>query len=159
MPILLILIYLILIGNPCHNYFVEFCNTAHLIQHVSQSTHKSGSTLDLFLCTLQGSLNIESFEICSPFSDTCDHSGVIFTISCYTSSSVPSHTTLSPDFKRADYNKIQEKLLLVDWQNIIISCGNNVQLLYDTLCQWFPNFFLPRRILEKTKFIWHTLNI
>ena len=115
------------IGNPCHDYFVEFCNTVHLIQRVSESTHKCGSTLDVLLCTLQGSLHIASFEICSPFSDTCDHSGVIFTITCYTSSSVPSHITLSPDFKRADYNKIQEELLLVDWQNIISSFGNNVQ--------------------------------
>ena len=120
------------IDNPCHDYFVEFCNTTHLIQHVSQSIHKSGSTLDLLLCTLQGSLNSESFEICSPFSNTCDHSG---SISCYTSSSVPSHITLSPDFKRADYNKTQDELLLVDWKNIINSSGNNVQLLYDTLCK------------------------
>ena len=30
---------------------------------------------------------------------------------------------------------MQEELLLVDWQNIISSCGNNVQLLYDTLCE------------------------
>ena len=123
------------IGNPCHDYFIEFCNIVYLIQHVSQSTHKSGSTLDLLLCTLQGSLNIESFEICSPFNDTCDHSNVIFTISCYTTSSVSSHTTLSPDFKQADYNKIQEELLLVDWQNIISFYENNIQLLYDTLCK------------------------
>lgn len=123
------------IGNSSHDYFVDFCNTAHLIQHVLQPTHLCGSTLDLLFCTLQGSCNMESLEICPPFSDTCDHSSVSVTIACHTSSRVSSPNILSPDFKRADYTKINEELQQVAWQNIIISCGDNVQLLYDSLCQ------------------------
>ena len=35
----------------------------------------------------------------------------------------------------------------------------NGLVLCEELKQWFPNFFLSRRILEKTEIIWRTSNI
>ena len=68
------------VGNSAHDYFVELCNDLNLVQHICVPTHNSSNILDLLLCNSYSSFSLLSFDVCAPFSNTCDHSVISFKI-------------------------------------------------------------------------------
>ena len=78
-----------------------------------------------------------SFEVCAPFSYTCDHSIISFRIQFSSTSRKHVHM---PNFKSANYTAICDELSCQEWDAVVSCCNNDVQLLYDT-------------IIDKVKFI------
>ena len=95
------------VGNSAHDYFVELCNDLNIVQHICVPTHNSGNILDLLLCNSHSSSSLLPFEVCAPFSYSCDHSVISFKIQF--SSTSRKHVHL-PNFKSVNYAAICDEL-------------------------------------------------
>ena len=117
-------------GGYCHDYFLEFCQDTLLIQHITDSTHSSGNTLDLLLCNTRSSELINTFCVSSPFSVSCDHFSLEMSMN-FPIKKTEKKVSPRPNFKMADYGTICSYLHCVDWNNIIACHGCDIQFLYD----------------------------
>ena len=109
--------------------FLNFCTNNALTQCIDSATHQDGNVLDLVICNLAARSILNSSSIDSPISSTCDHNLISFSLSA----SVPLSHRFSysyPNFKQADYEKINNILLSYNWN--ILLYEPSVQHQYDT---------------------------
>ena len=117
------------VGNSAHVYFVELCNDLNVVEHICVPTHYSDNILDLLLCNSHSSFSLSSFEVCAPFSYTCDHCIISFKIQFSSTSRKHVHM---PNFKSANYAAICD-LSCQEWDALVSCCNNDVQLLHDAI--------------------------
>ncbi|GMR53645.1 hypothetical protein PMAYCL1PPCAC_23840, partial [Pristionchus mayeri] len=110
---------------PSSQSFIDFCNSAKLVQLVKEPTRKE-NILDLLLCNHPGL--ITQTGVGPPF-DISDHSTVEFNFTM--SHSTPAFT-LRRDYRKADYDLINSQLANIDW-TCIFSKIENIDLMYDLL--------------------------
>ena len=67
-------------GRLSHDHFMEFCISLCICQHIMVPTHVDGNTLDLLLCDKLRNNNLVSFDVLPPFSHTCDHDCLTFSL-------------------------------------------------------------------------------
>ena len=97
-------------GGVSSEYFVELCCDQNFIQHVLQPTHDSGNILDLLLCDWCYATWLVSYEICPPFSNSCDHSGLLFRIDIAGPKHVRKTSFPVPHCKKACYETMFQPL-------------------------------------------------
>ena len=110
--------------------FIDFCIQHSLEQHINKATHKYGSILDLILCDKASFTNLESINILSPLSTTCDHNIITFSLYYETSSSQKQPLPYLC-YNRGDYDQINQKLSIIPFEEIISRLNYNVQDIYD----------------------------
>lgn len=98
-------------GNICHQSFLSSCMQNNLSQLVDKATRKS-NILDLILCNCAN--RIIKTELCHPFTDSCDHEGVQFSVVVPKATHNPSsHTTRN--FFKGNYININAYLSSINW--------------------------------------------
>ena len=111
--------------------FLDFCNEESLQQHIDFPTHNSGSLLDLLLCDEFSSRNLNSIESAPPLTATCDHNIINFSL-FYENISKPQDTILPYlCYKKGNYELINSKLDLINWEEVMSALNFNVQKIYD----------------------------
>ena len=110
--------------------------------------------LDLLLCNFCGNTSLLSFIICEPFTNTCDHCVIHFTLTFDINKPTTSNKRI-PDFTIADYTLFGTHLSAINWTLLINKCNNNVQVLYDCLLDEL-NFVIDKYIPSKVKRLQHS---
>ena len=102
------------ISDSCSNIFFLACQKLNLTQMVNEAT-RGFNTLEIILTTHPK--HISSLSISPPFTDTCDHKSLTFTLVAeyIPSSSIRVH---SPNFFKADYQAITNYLGSIDWHEV-----------------------------------------
>ena len=116
----------------CHSadIFLDYCIENGLSQCITSATHKDGNILDLVICNNTGLSCLISNSVDSPLTSSCDHNLLSLTLS--SSISLPTTTSWSYfDFKKADYEVINQKLLSINWNSIFLN-EHSFQQQYDT---------------------------
>ena len=129
-------------NSDSNKIFLDFCINSGLQQFVSESTHKSGSTLDLLICNHLSSRRIISTNVLPPFMSSCDHNVIHFGLHF-------EHTKISaaniPEYYRYDdgnYQEINQTLSRIDWDYVFTFYNHNVQHIYDHF------LFVIHRLIE-----------
>ena len=120
-------------GGVCHEEFLNFCTKNSLLQTILQPTHISGHTLDILLGNPVGIKLLNSWNVLPPLTSTCDHCIISFNISTSSMVNAKDDAMLIPNFKKAYFDKILAQLQSVDWLQLIESCKDDVQVLYDSI--------------------------
>lgn len=108
------------------NRFLLFLEKYSLSQLITSPTHIDGNTLDLVIAsTPENILNIELLE---PLTVTCDHQMIKLSIRSTTSNKIPRQNNFN--FYLADYNKINQYLSSINWEDIF-SFSNNIEDMYN----------------------------
>ena len=115
--------------NDCHKCFIKFCSENLFTQLIDSSTHKNGNILDLLLCNYMALDRIKFHLVDSPITNINDHNVILFGISVHKNKK-PSSKSLYPDFRRANFEKINEFLSEINW-NALFNNSKNLQMFYD----------------------------
>ena len=120
-------------GDACHNLFLETIMRNNLHQVVTQPT-RLDNCLDLLFTSEP--LLVNEIEVIEPFTLTCDHNAIDFSLS------IPSHCTArSPstqfNFRKADYSKISDYIKNIDWFSVLESCNGDVESFWKSLTSIF----------------------
>ena len=157
--------------GPAHSnssvgsFFTEYCDENLLRQHVTESTHVSGSILDLLLCNEVSSRKLISIDVLPPMTTTCDHNVLEILISRSTSKSEVKGIDKFLRLHNGDYTQINKVLATVNWSEKFIYFNNDIQLIYDDFLhiihslmdkhipttKFNPRVKQPRRIVRMAK--------
>ena len=119
-----------------NDYFVQFFLTNGYKQNIIEPTHDKLNTLDLLFSNVNGNGSLISFSVDEPISPSCDHNLISFSIQSKIRSHI-IHKSTYPNFRKADYDKILEHLLAIDWENLNFS--TNFQDAYDSFLALLHN--------------------
>ena len=119
-------------GGHSHEYFLDFCLDQSLHQLIHEPIHCDGNTLDLLLCDTFSSKLVNSVEVDAPFSSTCDHHLIFFSV--LANSRTERIFSSKPNFRKANYEAINSYLQTVDWRRYIFACNDSVENLYEFIC-------------------------
>jgi len=128
--------------------FLEATRDSFLIQHVNKPTRARSSDqpalLDLFFTTNED--DIETLEVDTPIGKS-DHAVVKV---AYRVKPVSQADRYVMDFKKADFNKMRQRLS-IDWEEYFKSCGDNIDEIWKkfvTLFREAENECIPRRAVK-----------
>lgn len=114
--------------------FLQECLKLNLNQLVKEPTRAS-NILDLVLTNHP--YNVNSVSICVPFSSTCDHNGVYFSLA---GSLLPKPKPIQvPNFFKADYSAISAIIRSIDWQAFYQYSNFNVETFWHFFCHVLNN--------------------
>ena len=128
-------------------YFLDFCLSNNLDQYVTESTHSSGSTLDLVFANPLASNHIINCEVLAPVSSTCDHNLISLTCTIAPESSFKLKRQFLC-YNRGNYDAINQCLSVVDWDALFVAHNFCVQSVYDEFLSILHDLFekfIPRR--------------
>ena len=115
--------------DPSGKTFLEFCADNGLTQCIEEATHNKGNTLDILLMNPAAANLLQSSTVLPPMCSTCDHSLISFNIR-FQESCLKQTNTGYPDYKKGNYDKINEELRKVNWE-LLIKNSMNLQHFYD----------------------------
>ena len=128
-------------GNP-ENEFLNSITSMNLMQHVKTPT-RGENILDLVISEASSVSNV---EVTSGLSN-CDHSIVKFHIEM---STLLETIVPKPDFRKANYDVIRQKLIAVDWFNVF-STHPTVDDMYSIFCRILYSIFETTVPLKQTR--------
>jgi len=135
-------------GNLCHDNFLEGILRNGLYQLVTTPT-RGRNCLDLVLTNEPK--HVTDICVTEPFSTTCDHDSVTFSVLAPGSTATPKIPKCSPNFRRANYRAINEYLSNVDWAVIAHRCSD-VNALWQEISNILNlcvNNFVPKQARGK----------
>ena len=106
-------------GGPEHFRFMNCCLRLNLAQLVTEPT-RDDNILDLILCS--HSSTVSSLSVDCPFTTTCDHNSVSFSLLFLGHNTVKCNDVYR-DFHNADYTSIRHILSHVDWYHMYNQCS------------------------------------
>lgn len=116
-------------GDPAHEFFLHFCVTNCLSQHIDEPTHDQGNILDLLLCNYSSKNFLISTTVLPSLSASCDHSMIAFTL--LLSSNVNQQSSFQyPDFSKANFPEINNTLRSHCWNHMSLQT-TSLQYKYD----------------------------
>ena len=145
-------------SDPSHAIFLDFCSSNSLTQVITYPTHDKGNTLDLVLCNLPANnilLNHHSAAVPWHTDHLLISSQVSYDDSEQKKSITNSDNVSFPNYKVADYDKINEIFSNYNWE--FIHSLTDFQTIYDRFCNVITSVideFVPhtrRRSKKKSK--------
>ena len=115
--------------NKPHECFLNFCTDNFLTQVIENPTHKNGNILDLIICNHFGLDRIISHSTNFPLTNTCDHNLLSLKIKIE-NKIVPIAKEVSYDYKKADFESINDFLSKINWTSLFKN-SENLQHFYD----------------------------
>ena len=115
--------------NKPHECFLDFCTDNFLTQIIENPTHKNGNILDLIICNHFGLDRIISHSTNFPLTNTCDHNLLSLKIKIE-NKIVPIAKEVSYDYKKADFESINDFLSKINWTSLFKN-SENLQHFYD----------------------------
>lgn len=141
-----------LIDGMNNDLFLQFCINNNWTQKISEPTN-SKNILDLLLCNYNAINILKSYTVAAPLTTSCDHNLISFSLSTSFPIHSQSHKPHYPDFKTADFNKINDHLTKVDWTptyngNYQEYYDNFIGILNDTINSHIPVITPKKRPLK-----------
>ena len=115
--------------NEPQECLLNFCTDNFLTQVIESPTHKNGNILDLIICNHHGLDRIISHSTNFPLTNTCDHNLLSLKIKIE-NKIVPLAKKVSYDYKKADFESINDFLSKSNWTSLFKN-SENLQHFYD----------------------------
>jgi len=113
--------------TPCARAFIDCLSVNNLTQFVSAPT-RGNNLLDLILSNIDE--GVYDVHVQEPFLDS-DHCSITFSVPGISGVRSLEKESVLRDFRRADYDRINEYLCAVDWNFLFADCEDSVQKHWD----------------------------
>ena len=118
-------------SSSSQQQFLDLCIESSLMQHITEPTHISGSTLDLVLTNFTARDLLIKCQTLAPFTSSCDHNFISFLCSDLMSKPEDDGRTFYC-YHKGNYDAINNSLAAISWDRVFTDCENDVQLVYDS---------------------------